>query len=70
LDLHGRSDLPWLLGGDINEIFYNFKKKGGPEKSKAIFDHFRDTFSACNLHDLGYWAMNSLGGTSGTVLNQ
>ncbi|KAJ8439338.1 LOW QUALITY PROTEIN: hypothetical protein Cgig2_022475 [Carnegiea gigantea] len=53
-DLHGRSDLPWLLGGDINEIFYNLEKKGGPEKPQAILDHFRDTFSACNLHDLGY----------------
>ncbi|KAJ8423577.1 hypothetical protein Cgig2_002906 [Carnegiea gigantea] len=53
-NLHGCYDLPWLLGGDINEIFYNFEKKGGLEKLQAILDHFRDTFSAYNLHDLGY----------------
>jgi len=43
-----------LLGGGINEIFYNFKKKGGPEKLQAILNHFRETFSACNLHDLSH----------------
>ncbi|KAJ8421787.1 LOW QUALITY PROTEIN: hypothetical protein Cgig2_018412 [Carnegiea gigantea] len=51
-DVHTRSDLPWIVGGDINVIFFNCEKKGGPEKSQAILDHFRDTFIACHLHDL------------------
>lgn len=49
-----RSNLPWLVGGDINEIFFNLEKKKGTNKLQVILDNFRDTFSACNLHDLGF----------------
>ncbi|KAJ8422351.1 hypothetical protein Cgig2_014892 [Carnegiea gigantea] len=53
-DLSKSSNLPWPVGGDINEIFLNFEKKGRPDKQQAVLDNFRDAFSACNLHDLGF----------------
>jgi hypothetical protein len=28
-DLHARADMPWLVMGDLNEIRYQFEKKGG-----------------------------------------
>jgi len=34
-DIHRNSDLPWLLGGDLNEILFNFEKKGGRFKELA-----------------------------------
>ena len=30
-DLSEHSHLPWLVGGDINEILFNFEKKGGEQ---------------------------------------
>ena len=51
---HSHSHLPWLVGRDHNEIWLNYKKKGGPDKSQSTLDIFRKTFSDCGLHDLGY----------------
>ncbi|KAJ8435568.1 hypothetical protein Cgig2_020030 [Carnegiea gigantea] len=31
-DLKEHSHLPWLVRGDINEIFFNLKKRGRPDK--------------------------------------
>ncbi|KAJ8440832.1 hypothetical protein Cgig2_000720 [Carnegiea gigantea] len=31
--------------------FIASKRKGGPEKSQDVLDHFRETFTACNLHN-------------------
>jgi len=36
MDLKHRSTLPWLIGGDLNEILYNFEKRGGHLKSQAV----------------------------------
>ena len=53
-DLHQHSNLPWLVGGDLNEVLYNFEKKGGGQKSQHILDLFRDTLEGCGLYDLGF----------------
>ena len=54
LDLKDRSNLPWLIGGDINEIIFNFEKSSGPPKSQMVLDAFRETLEECGLFDLGY----------------
>ena len=52
--IHRNSELPWLVGGDLNEILFNFEKKGGSHKSQYILDLFRDTLEECGLYDLGF----------------
>jgi len=52
--IHRNSDLPWIVGGDLNEIMFNFEKKGGSPKSQHILDLFRDTMEECGLYDLGF----------------
>ncbi|KAJ8450462.1 LOW QUALITY PROTEIN: hypothetical protein Cgig2_002147 [Carnegiea gigantea] len=49
-----QTSLRHLTGGDLNEILYNFEKCGGPLKSQAILDAFRDTLNVCDLFDLGF----------------
>jgi len=53
-DLSTHSALPWLVGGDLNEVFYNYEKKGGTTKNKMILDAFCATFEECGLYDLEY----------------
>ncbi|KAL2900215.1 hypothetical protein RDABS01_025297 [Bienertia sinuspersici] len=53
-ELHMKSDKPWLVGGDIHEVFYNFEKKGGGMKCQKMLDMFRDTCQGINLWDVGY----------------
>ena len=53
-DLSSHSSLPWLVGGDINEIFYNYEKKGGVAKNQTVLDTFCVTFEECGLYDLGF----------------
>ncbi|KAJ8426111.1 hypothetical protein Cgig2_031778 [Carnegiea gigantea] len=53
-DLHSHSALPWLVGGDVNEIFCNFEKKRVVVKSQALLDVFCATFEECGLFDLGF----------------
>jgi len=52
--IHRDSDLPWLLGGDLNEILFNFEKKGGSIKSWNVLDAFDGTLEECGLYDSGY----------------
>jgi len=47
-DLKSHSDLPWLIGRDLNEIFYH------GEKSQSTVDSFRETFVNNDLHNLGF----------------
>jgi len=61
-------DLPWLVGGDLNEIFCHCEKAGGPLRSQAHIDAFKDAFLDNDLHDLGFsgydytWCNNREGG--------
>ncbi|KAL5848978.1 hypothetical protein ACOSQ4_006991 [Xanthoceras sorbifolium] len=52
--LEGLFSLPWIIGGDFNEIFKEEEKIGGCSRSfKAIAD-FRDAVDGCRLLDLGF----------------
>ena len=53
-ELRRVSSLPWLIGGDLNEIFCNYEKKGGIAKCQSILARFRETAEECGLLDLGY----------------
>ncbi|KAL4378623.1 hypothetical protein GQ457_02G019560 [Hibiscus cannabinus] len=40
--LKAQSDLPWLVGGDINEILQNNEKQGGRRRPNYLIQHFRE----------------------------
>ncbi|KAL5574518.1 hypothetical protein UlMin_016217 [Ulmus minor] len=48
------STLPWLCGGDLNEILFNHEKQGGIERAHYLMSNFRETLNYCGLADLGY----------------
>ncbi|KAJ8431786.1 hypothetical protein Cgig2_026663 [Carnegiea gigantea] len=51
-NVQAESNLPWLVGGDLNEIFYHGEKKGGPPKTQATTDNFQSYFIDNGLFDL------------------
>ena len=53
-ELKLQSSFPWLIGGDLNEILYNFEKQGGPPKPQTILESFKGTLKECDLYDLGF----------------
>jgi len=53
-ELATHSHLPWLVGGDLNEIFYHSEKRGGPRKPQAHIDSFRNAFLDHGLYDVGF----------------
>ncbi|XP_073151978.1 uncharacterized protein [Henckelia pumila] len=53
--LHNLSNLkglPWLVGGDFNEICYDEEKSGGNLRPLAQTQAFRDVLDDCSLQDL------------------
>ncbi|XP_073138442.1 uncharacterized protein [Henckelia pumila] len=44
--------LPWLVGGDFNEICSNSEKVGGHPRAESQMDKFRETLDVCSLQDL------------------
>lgn len=46
------SDLPWLIGGDFNEILFADEKRG-VERSQKQMDVFQDVVDKWKLYDLG-----------------
>jgi len=41
-------------GRDLNEIFYNSEKRGGPRKPQSHIDSFRNAFLDIGLYDMGF----------------
>ncbi|KAK2641855.1 hypothetical protein Ddye_023618 [Dipteronia dyeriana] len=46
--------LPWVCGGDFNELLSMSDKVGGSDKSLSSMNLFRQAVDDCNLIDLGY----------------
>ncbi|XP_073120983.1 uncharacterized protein [Henckelia pumila] len=44
--------LPWLVGGDFNEILYEEEKIGGSMRSLSQMSAFREALNSCNLRDI------------------
>lgn len=52
--LKGNECMPWIIGGDFNEITSQMEKKGGRLRSELALQEFRETIDRCELYDLGY----------------
>ncbi|KAL5804637.1 hypothetical protein ACOSQ3_031437 [Xanthoceras sorbifolium] len=52
--LFALSSLPWLCGGDFNEILVDCEKAGGLPKQRRLLSNFREALDACCLQDLGF----------------
>ncbi|KAL5537605.1 hypothetical protein UlMin_045703 [Ulmus minor] len=48
------SYLPWLCGGDLNEILFSHEKQGGADRAHYLMSNFRETLNYCGLADLGF----------------
>ncbi|KAL5560825.1 hypothetical protein UlMin_037036 [Ulmus minor] len=46
--------MPWLCGGDLNEILFNHEKLGGMERANYLMRNFREAVNYCGLADLGF----------------
>ncbi|KAL5854197.1 hypothetical protein ACOSQ4_003999 [Xanthoceras sorbifolium] len=56
--LAGLSNLPWLIGGDFNEILRWEEKSGGLFRSHKAISLFRGAVDDCNLVDVGFRGHN------------
>ncbi|KAL5559955.1 hypothetical protein UlMin_036166 [Ulmus minor] len=48
------SSLPWLCGGDLNEILFGHEKQGGAERANYLMSQFREATNYYGLADLGF----------------
>lgn len=48
------STLPWLLGGDFNEITSLNEKRGGSRRLEKYMQKFREPLDSCDLIDPGF----------------
>lgn len=52
--LHNQVGAPFLIVGNLNEIFYHRKKKGNWVQVEKQLEDFRDTLIDYELHELGF----------------
>ncbi|KAL5567922.1 hypothetical protein UlMin_024497 [Ulmus minor] len=48
------SSMPWLCGGDLNEILFGHEKQGGATRAQYLMNAFREAANYCGLADLGF----------------
>ena len=53
-NLQNQLALPWLCGGDFNELLKSHEKKGGRPRPYGQMQKFRDVLDECGLWDLGF----------------
>ncbi|KAM7255196.1 hypothetical protein ACFE04_020437 [Oxalis oulophora] len=51
-DLKNRSELPWIVGGDFNEIVSNDEKRGGCLRPERQMESFRMVLEDCGLREI------------------
>ncbi|KAL5551962.1 hypothetical protein UlMin_002138 [Ulmus minor] len=52
--LRDASSMPWLCGGDLNEILFGHEKQGGATRAQYLMNAFREAANYCGLADLGF----------------
>lgn len=52
--LNSRFNLPWLCGGDFNEIVHSEEKCRGSNHSQSQMQFFRDVIDECDFLNLGF----------------
>ncbi|XP_019188355.1 PREDICTED: uncharacterized protein LOC109182660 [Ipomoea nil] len=50
--LSHRSELPWVVIGDFNDLLYQYEKRGGNPHPEALLRGFGDTIDECGLAQL------------------
>lgn len=53
-EMRRHKDIPWLVGGDFNEILQDSEKQGGRTRSLAQMNMFREAIFCCNLHEVAH----------------
>ncbi|KAL5555260.1 hypothetical protein UlMin_037496 [Ulmus minor] len=48
------SSMPWLCGGDLNEILFGHEKQGGAARAQYLMNAFREATNYCGLANLGF----------------
>ncbi|KAL8116071.1 hypothetical protein AgCh_022528 [Apium graveolens] len=54
LNLRERSNLPWCVIGDFNDMMYEDEKRGGNKQPFYLLTGFTETLETCQLKDLGF----------------
>ena len=53
-ELNNRFSVPWLCGGDFNELLKSHEKSGGHLRPYGQMQKFREALDECGLFDLGF----------------
>lgn len=56
--LASKSELPWCVIGDFNDMMYTHEKRGGRSQPNSLLIGFTDTLQECGLVDLGFVGEN------------